>query len=64
MRRLSRNNDIRAGAILVITGLIVLGHWVLGGHHHLPGQWQLILGIVLVVAGIPFVVDAIRPHPH
>jgi hypothetical protein len=64
MRRLSRNNDIRVGAILVLTGLIVLGHWALGGHHNLPAQWQFIVGVVLVVLGLPFVVDAVRPHPH
>lgn len=60
MKRLSRNNNIRLGIILVATGVIAILHSVLSITHHLSPPWDLIVGIVLVVAAIPFLVVAVR----
>jgi hypothetical protein len=60
VRRLSRNNNLRLGIVLMVTGLIALGHWGFGATNHLSAEWDLIIGVVLVVLGIPFLVVALR----
>jgi putative Mn2+ efflux pump MntP len=60
MRRLSRNSNLRLGIIFAVTELIALGHWAFTATHHLSAQWNLIVGVVLVVLGIPFLVVALR----
>ena len=42
--------------IFAVTGLIALGHYALTSHGHLSPQATLIIGIVLVVVGLPLMV--------
>ena len=60
MRRLSRINNLRLGIILPVTGIIALAHALLGSSHHFGTQATSIIGIVLVVVGLPFLVRALR----
>ncbi len=59
MRRLSRTNRLRIGIIGMVTGIIVLVHWGLTGAHRMSPQAELIIGIVLVVVGLPFLIAGI-----
>jgi hypothetical protein len=55
-------NDLRPGIILTVTGAVVLAHYFLapGGTRLLSRRNELLIGIVLVVVGIPlFVVGAL-----
>jgi len=60
MRRLSRTNNLRVGIILVVTGIIALARAVLSTSHHLGTRPAFIIGIGLVVLGLPFLVTALR----
>ena len=60
MRRLSRNNNLRVGTILVVTGIIALAHALLSSSTRLGTRPTFIIGIVLVVLGLPFLVAALR----
>jgi hypothetical protein len=54
--------DLRPGIICTVTGVVVLAHYVLApvGTGHVSRRNELIIGIVLVVLGIPlFVVGAL-----
>jgi hypothetical protein len=54
--------DLRPGIICTVTGVVVLAHYFLGaeGTGHLSRRNELLIGIVLVVLGIPlFVVGAL-----
>jgi hypothetical protein len=54
--------DLRPGIILTVTGVLVLAHYFLapGGTRYLSRRNELLIGIVLVVLGIPlFVVGAL-----
>ena len=62
MRRLSRNNHLRVGIILVVTGIIALAHALLSTSPLLGTRPAFIIGIVLVVLGLPFLVAAVRSH--
>ena len=62
MRRLSRTNNLRLGIILVVTGIIALAHALLSTSHYLGTRPAFIIGIVLVVLGLPFLVAAVRSH--
>ena len=62
MRRLSRINNLRVGIILMVTGIIALAHVLLSTSHHLGTRPAFIIGIVLVVVGVPFLVAALRSH--
>lgn len=62
MRRLSRTNNLRVGIILSVPGVIALAHASLSSSHHLGTRPAFIIGIVLVVLGVPFLVAALRPH--
>ena len=62
MRRLSRNNNLRLGSILMVTGIIALAHALLSASNHLGTRPTFIIGIVLVVLGLPFLVNALRSH--
>ena len=60
MRRLSRTNNLRLGIILAVTGIIALAHALLSTSHHLGTRPTFIIGIVLVVLGLPFLLAALR----
>ena len=62
MRRLSRTNNLRLGIILMVTGIIALAHALLSTSTHLGTRPTFIIGIVLVVLGLPFLVTALRSH--
>lgn len=50
---------LRLGLIFFLTGVIVLAHYALGGSGHLPLRVDLIIGIVLVVVGLPLLAIAV-----
>jgi uncharacterized membrane protein HdeD (DUF308 family) len=62
MRRLSRTNNLRLGIILTVTGIIALAHALLSTSTHLGTRPTFIIGLVLVVLGLPFLVTALRSH--
>jgi hypothetical protein len=62
MRRLSKTNNLRLGVILTVTGIIALAHALLSSTHHLGTQATFVIGIALVVAGLPFLITALRYH--
>ena len=62
MRRLSRTNNLRLGIILMVTGIIALAHALLSTSTHLGTRPTFIIGLVLVVLGLPFLVTALRSH--
>jgi uncharacterized membrane protein HdeD (DUF308 family) len=62
MRRLSRSNNLRLGIILMVTGIIAVAHALLSTSHHLGTRPTFIIGIVLVVLGLPFLVAVLRYH--
>ena len=54
--------DLRPGIICTVTGIVVLAHYLLApaGTGHVSRRNELIIGIVLIVVGIPlFVVGAL-----
>ena len=53
---MSWRNYLRLGIIFAVTGLIALGHYALTSNGHLSSQATLIIGIVLVVVGLPLLV--------
>ena len=57
---MSWRNYLRLGIIFTVTGLIVLGHALLAGGGHLPERADFIIGIVLIVAGVPLIVAGAR----
>ena len=62
MRRLSATNNLRVGIILMMTGIIAVAHVLLSSSNHLGTRPTFIIGIVLVVLGLPFLVAALRSH--
>jgi len=62
MRRLSKTNHLRLGIILMVTGIIALAHALLSTSTHLGTRPTFIIGIVLVVLGLPFLIAALRSH--
>jgi len=62
MRRLSRNNKLRLGIILPVTGIIALAHALLSSSTRLGTEPTFVIGIVLVVLGLPFLVAALVTH--
>ena len=62
MSRLSRNDNLRLGIILMVTGIIALAHALLSSSNHLGSRPTFVIGIVLVVLGLPFLVNALRSH--
>ena len=62
MRSLSRTNNLRVGIILVLSGVIAIAHALLSNSHHLGTRPTFVIGIVLVVLGLPFLVAALRSH--
>ena len=50
---MSWKNYLRLGIIFTITGLIALGRFAFTSNGHLSPQATLIIGIVLVVVGLP-----------
>jgi len=62
VRRLSKTNHLRLGIILMVTGIIALAHALLSTSTHLGTRPTFIIGIVLVVLGLPFLIAALRSH--
>ena len=62
MSRLSRNNNLRLGIILMVTGIIAFAHALLTSSNRLGMRPTFVIGIVLVVLGLPFLVNALRSH--
>ena len=62
MKRPSRTNNLRLGIILMATGIIAVAHALLSSSTHLGTRPTFIIGIVLVVLGLPFLVAALRSH--
>jgi hypothetical protein len=60
MRRLSRTNNLRLGVIFSVTGIIAPAHALLETSHHPGAQATFIIGVVLVVVGLPFLITALR----
>jgi hypothetical protein len=60
MRSLSKTNNLRLGLILAVTGVVAVAHALLATSHHLGTQSTFIIGVVLVVLGLPFLVAAHR----
>lgn len=58
--RLSRTNNLRLGIIFTVTGIIALAHALLSTSHHLGTRPTFIIGIVLVLLGLPFLLAALR----
>ena len=56
MTNLSWRNYLRIGLILGVTGIIVLIHSSITSTGRLPHNEEIIIGIVLVVVGLPLVV--------
>ena len=50
------------GIILMVTGIIALVHALLSSSTHLGTRPTFIIGIVLVVLGLPFLIAALRSH--
>jgi hypothetical protein len=50
--------DLRPGIICTVTGVVVLAHYFLAraGTGHVSRRNELIIGIVLVVLGVPLLV--------
>ena len=57
---MSRMNYLRLGIISTLAGLILLAHAVLTSNGHLLQSAYFIIGVVLVVVGVPFLVVAVR----
>jgi hypothetical protein len=53
---MSWKNYTRLGVIFTVTGLIALGHFALTNNGHLSPHTTFIVGIVLVVVGLPLLV--------
>ena len=53
MRRLSRNNNLRLGIILMVTGIIALAHALLSSSNHLGSRPTFVIGSYLSYLGCP-----------
>jgi hypothetical protein len=60
--KMSWRNYLRLGIIFTVTGLISLAHAVLTSNGHLPPRADFIIGVVLVVVGVPLLVAGMRRH--
>jgi len=59
---MSWRNYLRLGIIFTVTGVISLGHAVFTSNGHLPSRTDFIIGVVLVVVGVPLLVAGVRRH--
>jgi hypothetical protein len=57
---MSWRSYLRLGIIFAVTGLIALGRCALTSNGHLSPRATLIIGIVLVVVGLPLLVLGVR----
>jgi hypothetical protein len=57
---MSWRNYLRLGIILTVTGVIALAHAVLTANGHLSSSADFIIGIVLIVVGLPLLVVGVR----
>ena len=53
-------NYLRLGIIFTVTGVISLGHAAFTTNGHLPSGVDFIIGVVLIVAGVPLLVISAR----
>ena len=56
---LSWRNYLRIGLVLTLSGIIVLAHYGISSAGRLPHHVEPIVGIVLLVAGLPLIVMAV-----
>jgi hypothetical protein len=61
---MSWRNYLRLDIILTLSGLIAVGHYALTSNGHLSPQTTLIIGVALVVIGVPLIVAGARRHPR
>jgi hypothetical protein len=47
---------LRLGLVLAVTGMVALLHYALGGTHPISRRAELIVALVLLVAGVPLVI--------
>jgi len=52
------------GIILGVTGIIALAHALLSSSNHLGTRPTFVIGIALVVLGLPFLAAALRSRPR
>ncbi len=53
----------RLGVICLVTGIIVLAHYLLtGGGGRVPPEVEVLVAVVLIVLGIPLLVVGVRRH--
>jgi hypothetical protein len=57
---MSRTNYLRLGIIFTVTGVVSLGHAWFTTNGNLPSGVDFIIGIVLVVVGLPLLVVGAR----
>ena len=57
---MSWKNSLRLGIIFTLAGLILLVHAVLTSNGHLLSSAYFIIGVVLVVVGVPLLAVAVR----
>ena len=59
---MSTTNYLRLGIIFTVTGILALAHYWLIGNGILPRGSDLIIGIVLIVLGVPLLMIAVRRY--
>lgn len=57
---MSTTNYLRLGMILTVTGILALAHYLLTSNGILPRGAALVIGIVLVVLGVPLLTVGAR----
>jgi hypothetical protein len=57
---MSWRNYLRLGIIFTVTGVISLAHAMLTTNGHLPSRVDFIIGVVLVVVGVPLLLTGVR----
>lgn len=60
MKRLSRMNNLRLGIILSATGIIAIIVAIVRGNHRVSVPVVIAIGVVLLVAGVPFLARALQ----
>jgi predicted ABC-type sugar transport system permease subunit len=60
MKGLSQGSNLRLGIILTATGIIAIAAALLRPTHHLSPPVAITIGVVLLVAGIPFLLRALQ----
>lgn len=59
MKGLSQGSNLRLGIILAATGIVAIAAALLRPTHHISPPVAITIGVVLLVAGIPFLLRAL-----